>query len=45
MSATGGTIHAGYRPLPAGINSPPFTSSFIASGVTVDRCHGWGSST
>jgi hypothetical protein len=39
------TIHAGYMPSPTGANSRPFTSSFSANGVTVDRDHGRGSST
>jgi hypothetical protein len=43
-SDAGGTIHAGYGPLPVGVNWPPFTSSFSASGVTIDRGHGKGSS-
>jgi hypothetical protein len=45
QSDAGGTIHAGYAPSPAGASSPPFTSSFRASGVTVNQVQGKGSST
>jgi hypothetical protein len=40
LSDAGGTIHAGYRLLPADTNIPPFTSSFSASGAIIDRGHG-----
>jgi hypothetical protein len=45
LSDAGGTIHAGYMPSTAGANNPSLTSSFSASGVTVDRDHRRGSST
>jgi hypothetical protein len=44
-SDTGGTIHAGDAPSTFGARSSPFTSSFRANGVTVDRVQGRGSNT
>jgi hypothetical protein len=45
LSDAGGSIHTGYIPSPVGTSNPPFTSSFSASGITVERDHGIGSST
>jgi hypothetical protein len=45
LSDAGETIHIGYMSSPTGANNPPFTNSFNANGVTVDRDHGRGSST
>jgi hypothetical protein len=36
LSDTGGTIHVGYMPSPAGANRLPFTSSFSVNGVAID---------
>jgi hypothetical protein len=44
-SDAGGTIHAGGAPSTFGASSPPFTSSFKASGITNDEVQDRGSST
>jgi hypothetical protein len=44
-SAADGTIHVGSCPSTFGASWQPFTSSFSAKSVTVERCHGSGSST
>jgi hypothetical protein len=44
-SDAGGTIHAGGTPSTFGASSSPFTSSFRANGVTVNRVQGRGSNT
>jgi hypothetical protein len=44
-SVAGGTIHAGGCPSMFGASWPPFTSSFRANYVTVERFHSSGPST
>jgi hypothetical protein len=37
LTNAGGTTHAGYDPSPVDASSLPFTSSFRANDITVDR--------